>query len=37
MEYRVALTAEAEKEVERPVTNGLTPEERERRELENRA
>ena len=33
MEYRVALTAEAEKEVERPVANGLTPEERERREL----
>ena len=37
MEYLAALTAEAEEEVERRVANGLTAEERERRELENRA
>ena len=37
MEYPAARTAEAEEEVERRVANGLTPEERERRELENRA
>ena len=34
MEYPAARTAEAEEEVERRVANGLTPEERERRELE---
>ena len=37
MEYLAALTAEAEEEVECRVANGLTAEERERRELENRA
>ena len=37
VEYRAALPAEAEEKVERRVTNGLTAEERERRELENRA
>ena len=36
MEYRAALTAEAEEEGECRVANRLTPDERERRELENR-
>ena len=36
MEYRPALTAKAEVEVERRVANGLTAGERERRELVNR-
>ena len=35
MEYRAALTAEAKEDVERRVANGLTAEERGRRELEN--